>query len=205
MVWIAVGVALVGIAAWGPIASNVEQAKYEVLEAKDGFELCLYAPHIVSETTVEGERKQAINEGFKKIAGYIFGDNAGAAKVAMTAPVTQEAVGQKIAMTAPVTQQDAGGKWKVQFVMPAEYTLATLPKPNDNDVKLRQVQAKKFAAVTFSGIANEESLARRTAELDAFIKDKKLRAVGTPVHAYYNPPWTLPPLRRNEVLVEVRG
>ena len=205
MIWIAVGVALAGLAAWGPIASDVEQAKYEVVEAADGFEIRTYAPHIVAETTVEGERKQAINEGFRKIADYIFGNNSASAKVAMTAPVTQEAVGQKIAMTAPVTQQEAGGTWKVQFVMPAEYTMKTLPKPTTREVTLRQIPAKTYAAITFSGTANEADLAARAAELEMFIKEKKLRRIGTPTFAFYNPPWTLPFLRRNEVLVEVKG
>ena len=205
MIWIAVGVALAGLAAWGPIASNVEQAKYEVIEATDGFEIRKYAPHIVAETTVEGERKQAINEGFRKIADYIFGNNTASAKVAMTAPVKQEAVGQKIAMTAPVTQQEAGGTWKVQFVMPAEYTMKTLPKPNNTEVVLKPVAAKTFAVVTFSGTAGESSIAARTAELEARVKEKKLRTIGKPTLAFYNPPWTLPFLRRNEVLVEVKG
>ena len=203
MIWIAVGVVVVGLAAWGPVASNVEQAKYEVVEAAGSFEIRSYAPHIVAETEVEGEREAAINEGFRRIADYIFGNNSAAIKVAMTAPVTQQQ-GEKIAMTAPVTQAEHNGKWRVRFVMPASYSMQTLPKPNNKDVVLKTVTEKRFAVVQFSGMAGEESIARHTAELETLVEQKKLRAVAKPTLAFYNPPWTLPFLRRNEVMVEIK-
>ena len=113
----------------------IEEPRYEVL-AKDGpFELRQYAPTIVAEVTVPGDRDAAVNAGFKALAGYIFGANVPKQKIEMTAPVTQEP-GEKIAMTAPVTQQAKGGEWIVRFVMPSSWTMKTLPKPVDPRVRL---------------------------------------------------------------------
>jgi hypothetical protein len=202
ILWIAVGIILLGAAAWGPIVSNVEQPKYQTVETADNIEIRDYAPVIVAEIDVSGERKKALGEGFRAIAGYIFGNNLSSQKVAMTAPVTEEA-SEKIAMTAPVTQEGDGETWRVRFVMPAKYSMDTLPKPANPAVKLKEIAAKRFAVIRFSGWAGDENLKRRTDELEAFMKANNLKALSAPVHAYYNPPWTLPFLRRNEVLIEI--
>ncbi len=118
---------LVAAAAAGPIMSQVEQPDYTV-EASDGpFEVRLYGPMIAAEATVAGERKEAINAGFRLIAAYIFGANKPNAKIAMTAPVQQQQQ-ETIAMTAPVTQQGAGNSWNVSFIMPKSWTMETLPE-----------------------------------------------------------------------------
>jgi effector-binding domain-containing protein len=203
MLWIIAGVAVVGAAAWGPIvSSNVEQAKYEVVEAHDAIEIRDYAPHMVAEVSVSGERKEAINQGFRLIADYIFGNNTAATKVAMTTPVIQQP-SEKIAMTTPVIQQGSKDAWNVRFVMPSSYTLATIPKPNNTAVTLHEIAAKRYAAIRFSGIADQESLKEQTDNLNAFIAERKLTALSTPTFAFYNPPWTLPFFRRNEVMVEI--
>ena len=106
-------------------------------------------------------------------------------------------------MTAPVTQQSDGETWHVRFVMPANYTMETLPKPKNPAVKIKEIAAKRFAVIRFSGWAADESLKRRTEELDAFIKSKNLKPLSVPNYAYYNPPWTLPFFRRNEVMIEI--
>jgi hypothetical protein len=120
----------------------------------------------------------------------------------MTAPVMQQP-SERIAMTAPVIQQPSGNAWKVQFVMPANYTMETLPKPNNTKVTLKVVEAKRFAAIRFSGTSGKENLEEHTTLLQDFIKAKNLTALTPPSYAFYNPPWTLPPLRRNEVMVEI--
>jgi hypothetical protein len=112
----------------GTIMSNVEQPTYTVIQSFQDVEIRDYPPMIVAEVEVSGERKEAINVGFRQIADYIFGNNSPKRKIPMTAPVTQQA-GEKIAMTAPVSQQLAGARWKVRFVMPQGYTLETLPAP----------------------------------------------------------------------------
>ncbi|MDX1974820.1 MAG: heme-binding protein [Rickettsiales bacterium] len=202
MLWIIAGVAVIGAAAWGPIVSNVEQAKYEVVESQGNIQIRDYAPMIVAEAKVSGERKEAINEGFRIIADYIFGNNAPKQNVAMTAPVIQQPA-EKIAMTAPVIQQGDGNQWKVRFVMPAGYTMDTLPKPNNEAVTLKEIGGKRFAVIRFSGMAGEDSLKEQTNMLNTFITKKNLKVISQPTYAFFNPPWTLPFLRRNEVMVEV--
>jgi len=196
------GVVLLGAALWGPIVSNVEHPKYKVAERSGDIEIRDYAPMIVAEAEVWGERREAISMGFRIIADYIFGNNTAAQKVPMTAPVTQQG-SEKIAMTAPVTQQGDGDKWRVRFVMPSSYTMDTLPKPNNPAVALEEIPAKRFAVIRFSGMAGEESLRRHTQELNDFLSPKNLTPLSQPTYAFYNPPWTLPFLRRNEVLIEV--
>lgn len=197
-------VVLLGAAAWGPIVSNVEQPKYKVVQSAGNIEIRDYAPIIVAETEVTGERRDAIGKGFRLIADYIFGNNTASKKVAMTAPVTQQS-SEKIAMTTPVTQQRDGKSWRVRFIMPSKYTMETLPKPNNAAVVLKEFPAKRSAAIRFSGMGGKESLERRTKELEAFLSAKKLTPLSPPTYAFYNPPWTLPFLRRNEVLIELAG
>lgn len=202
VLWAAVGLVIIGVSAWGPIVSNVEQAKYDVVETHGDIQIRDYAPMIVAETEVPGERKAAINKGFRIIADYIFGNNAPQEKMAMTAPVIQQPA-EKIAMTAPVIQEGAGNRWKVRFVIPASHTIETLPKPNNDAVQLQQIPAKRFAVIRFSGMASEDSLETHTNALNAFISDNQRSALSQPTYAFFNPPWTLPFLRRNEVMIEI--
>jgi effector-binding domain-containing protein len=195
-------VALLGAALWGPIVSNVEHPKYTLVERSGNIEVRDYAPMIVAETEVTGERSEAISKGFRLIADYIFGDNSAAEKVPMTAPVTQQG-SETIAMTAPVTQQGDGKNWRVRFIMPSRYTMETLPKPNEPAIELKEVPRKRLAVIRFSGMAGEESLKRHSKELSDFLSAKNLTPLSSPSYAFYNPPWTLPFLRRNEVFVEI--
>jgi hypothetical protein len=198
------GVTLLAAALWGPIVSNVEQPKYKVSERSGNIEIRDYAPMIVAEAEVKGERREAISKGFRIIADYIFGNNTAAQKVPMTAPVTQQG-SEKIAMTAPVTQEGGGDTWRVRFIMPSKYTMETLPKPNNRAIELKEIPGKRFAVIRFSGTAGEESLKRYNKELDDFLSAKRLTPLSPRTYAFYNPPWTLPFLRRNEVLVEIAG
>jgi DNA gyrase inhibitor GyrI len=205
IIWVLVGIlgiAAIAAVAWGPIVSNVEQAKYDVVEKHGAIEIRDYAPMIVAEVSVKGDRETAITAGFRMIADYIFGNNISSQKVAMTAPVIQEP-GEKIAMTAPVTQQGSEGVWLVRFVMPSSYTMQTLPKPNNADVFLKEVDGQRFAVIRFSGLPKPENLEKQTRELEAFIQENKLQPVSEPTYAFFNPPWTLPFMRRNEVMIEI--
>jgi hypothetical protein len=184
-----------------------EEPKYDVIEKSDAFELRAYKAFIVAETYVDGDLDAASNKGFRLIADYIFGNNkarTGASeKISMTVPVTMEPKSEKISMTAPVSMQETSGKWRMHFVMPSKYTLETLPKPNNAEVKLREVPAKKIAVVRFSGLAGEEKVAKKTEELLAWLQTKQIMPSGAPELARYNAPWTLPFMRRNEVMVEL--
>ena len=130
--------------------SNVEQARYDVFETHGTIEIRDYAPMIVAEVSVPGDREKAISDGFRLIADYIFGNNISSQEMAMTAPVIQQP-SEKIAMTAPVIQQGGEGLWVVRFVMPSAYTIETLPKPNNSEVNLKEIAGKRFVVIRFLG------------------------------------------------------
>lgn len=201
-------VILVGIitlaALAGNIMSSVEQPDYKLITSEENIEIRDYSPMILAEVEVSGERKQAIREGFKVLANYIFGNNTSHIKMEMTAPVTNELI-EKMAMTKPVIQEKHMDKWKVRFVMPKKYSFETLPKPNSKEVILIPLPARRFAVIRFSGLADDENIKQHTKELEAYILAKTLKPVGGPSLAFYNPPWTLPFLRRNEVMIEIEG
>lgn len=200
--WAIFGILVLGASLAGNIMSDVEQAKYQVVETQENIEIRDYEPMIVAETEISGDRKEAVNEGFQMIADYIFGNNQSVQKVEMTAPVIQQA-SEKIAMTTPVTQQGDRNSWKIRFVMPSNYTMQTLPKPNKSEVEIIEIPSKRFAAIRFSGMAGEESLRQHTNELKDFLNAKKLKTFSEPTYAFFNPPWTLPFMRRNEVMIEI--
>lgn len=182
--------------------SRTEQPRYTIVESQQAIELRDYAPMIVAETEVAGSREAAINAGFRILADYIFGNNQAAQRVPMTAPVFQQ-TSEKIPMTAPVMQQARQGAWRVRFVMPSRFTLETLPKPNSPAVTVREEPGRRLAVIRFSGRPVADQLKEQTGELMAFIESRSLHAAGEPVYAFYDPPWTLPFLRRNEVMVEI--
>ena len=174
------------------IAVATEEPKFSLLEKDQSFELRLYEPKIIAEVEVDGDMSAASRKGFRQIADFIFGNNT-----------AQSGKSEKISMTAPVGVQQSEKGWKVSFVMPSQYTLETLPKPNNPQILIKQLPAKQFALIRFSGLVDEEKMQAKSAELNQWITMKKLNPVGTPELARYNPPWTLPFLRRNELMVEV--
>ena len=183
--------------------SNVEQPNYDVLSSStDDIEIRRYAPMVIAEVEVRGAREEAISDGFRLLADYIFGNNTTQQDIVMTAPVQQQA-NKKIAMTAPVQQQFSGDRWKVSFVMPAEYSLATLPEPNNEQVKLKQIPAKDFIAIQFSGTNSKQNITKHERQLRQYIERNNIQTLGSPKYAFYNPPWTLPFMRRNEVMIEI--
>lgn len=193
------------------IAGNsmaIEEPKYRVIETIGNIELRVYDPKIIAEVEVSGDLKKASNKGFKLIAGYIFGNNTSQSnldsneKISMTAPVTMKAASEKISMTAPVTMEQSGNNWTMHFVMPSKYTLNTLPKPNNPAVKVKQVAGAKYAVIRFSGLAGKTKADKKTAELEKWMNNRNIIATGKPELARYNPPWTLPFMRRNEVMIK---
>ncbi|MEM8843577.1 MAG: heme-binding protein [Pseudomonadota bacterium] len=195
------GILVAGITLWGPIVSDVEQPKYQIISTNKNIEVRQYEPMIIAQVIVNGDRKSAISDGFRVLADYIFGNNNMSEKIAMTAPVTQQ--NQKISMTAPVGQQRQGDSWTVYFVMPAKFTLDTLPIPANNKIQLIEIPAKEFAVIQFSGRATENDLTLYEDQLKDYILKEALNTISEPIYAFYNPPWTLPILRRNEVMIEL--
>ena len=201
--WILVPILFIFAISLGPIMSNVEQARYTVIDKSGAIEIRDYDRKIIAETEVSGTREDAIRQGFRIIADYIFGKNISSGKMAMTAPVMQKS-GEKTAMTAPVMQEGkSSGPWKVSFIMSSSYTIETLPRPSNNAVILKQIEAKRYAVIRFSGSPTQEKLISEQAQLEHFIAQKNLKALSAPTYAFFNPPWTLPLLRRNEIMIEV--
>ena len=200
-------VALVVVAltatAFGGFVLAVEEPAFRSVLKDGAYEIRDYPALVVAETTASGGQRQAASEGFRRLAGYIFGGNRSRQKIAMTAPVAQQPSSEKIAMTAPVSQTQAGGAWVVRFTMPSGYTLATLPEPNDSNVRLRETPPARYAVVRFSGLARPDTVADETSALSRWIAGKKLQPTGPATLAQYNPPWTLWFLRRNEVMIPI--
>ncbi|ODH00967.1 hypothetical protein A4S05_31165 [Nostoc sp. KVJ20] len=189
--------------------SQTEEPKYSVLQSYDDIEIRQYEPKIVAETVIQTERDRANKAAFSILAAYIFGENTSVKKIAMTAPVTQSQPSEKIAMTAPVIQQEAGeniatSAWAVQFVMPSEYTLATLPKPKDSRITIKEVPSNKVAAIRFSGLAGDEQLQENEAKLSAFLARQGIETKGKAIYAFYDSPFILPAFRHNEVMLELK-
>lgn len=189
------------------IRSGTEEPAHTVERVENGVEIRAYGPRVAAETTVEGADEAARSEGFRRLAGYIFGGNDRDIKIAMTAPVGQHpggVRGEQIAMTAPVAQQrDDNGEWVIQFFMPADKTLATLPTPENSAVRLVDVPAAAIAVRRFSGRASHEVVASQTDALLKSLEGTDFRPSGIPAAWFYDPPWTVPFLRRNEIAVTV--
>jgi hypothetical protein len=185
------------------IRGATEQPHYQVVERVNQLEVRRYEGRVAAETVVTGDEEQARNNGFRLVAGYIFGGNATSAQVAMTAPVAQVSRGQQIAMTAPVTQQASERGWRIQFFMPSKYTLQTLPKPKDERVRLVQMPPQTYAVIAFSGDRSPRAVALQQGRLDRALSASSWRPAGQPQAWFYDPPWTLPFLRRNEVAMQV--
>ena len=184
-------------------AMATEEAPYKVLKTDDIFELREYPPQILAEIIVDGDLESAGNKAFRPLFRYISGDNKSRNKIAMTAPVSQEQQGEKISMTAPVSQQPVQEKWAVSFMMPAGYTLETLPVPDDPGITLRPVSARRVAAVRYSGFWSEEKYLLNKGKLETWIRENRFTVNGDPVWARYNPPFTLWFMRRNEILIPI--
>jgi hypothetical protein len=174
---------------------NVKSPPYVVLKKDNNIEIRQYQPMLVATVNTKGQEREGIRQGFRLLADFIFGNN-----IAMTAPVSQQR-SEKISMTAPVMQQASGdAQWDIQFVMPAEYTMETLPKPKNTQVRIAQVPEQKWVVIQFSGSTNIKNSGSYLKKLNEYIIQNKLVVIGQPVYAYYNPPWTLSFMRRNEIM-----
>ena len=184
----------------------IEEPRYTIVFKTGTFEVRQYAPMLVAETVVEGNMDEASNRGFRRIADYIFGNNqsvktGSAAKIAMTAPVTMSSDNS----TGGITDSNITGsnKWRVHFVMPSQYSMANIPQPKNADVKLREIPGKYFAVNSYTGFNTQSGVQAKTDLLMAWVQEKKLKALSNPQLSRYDPPWTLPMFRRNEIMVEI--
>jgi hypothetical protein len=185
-------VATCAIVATAP-ANATEEPSYRILERGGGLEVRAYDPMVIAETVVPGCMDRAGGDGFRLLAEYIFNRNGG-----------QSGDGTRIAMTAPVGMQAEEGGWRVHFVMPRGRPLDALPEPADPRVRLRGIPPQKVVALRFSGLAGKAKVEAEVQAALAWMRSRGLEAASEPVLARYDPPWTLPFLRRNEILIPVR-
>ena len=169
------------------MASDIEEPSWTLVETLDQVELRDYAPSIQAVTRLEHSGQTS--SGFQRLAGFIFGGNE---------------TGEKIAMTAPVVETLQTDEPVMAFTLPSEYTLSDLPIPADDSVTIKPVPGRTMAAIRFSGWATAGKVERNTQELIETLEAYGIDAVGTPSLNQYNPPWTPPFLRRNEIMVEVQ-
>ena len=189
------------------VNAGIEEPKYSVIETIDQHtEIRLYSPRIAAEVTVtKADDNRTDNAAFGKLASYIFGQNNSNSKIEMTSPVEKSAgaKGSKIAMTAPVDIKNDTGSMTMRFFMPSEYNLSNLPQPNDKSIKIISLPEHYVAVRKYSGFTKEENIKDEEKKLVDSLKSTKWKHNGNTRSYFYNPPWTLPFLRHNEIVVDV--
>ena len=215
--WVIVVLLLVWTAVSYFFDRSIKTPAYTVVEKREGYEIRAYEAYLTAQVEVSGTYDEALNQGFRVLADYyIFGNNTKQVGMAMTAPVT-EAESEKLAMTAPVMEKESevlamtapvvetGDNTKriISFVMPSQYTLETLPTPNNPAVKIVPQEARKVAALRFAWFRNTERVVEKKQALLTFLERDSLIPKGVPEYAGYNAPFTAPWLVRNEALVEI--
>jgi hypothetical protein len=187
--------------------NSVEEARYQVIKKVDNYELREYQALLVVETQIDADFEEAGGLAFDRLFGYISGNNEQKSKIAMTAPViarqNNSEQGEKINMTAPVFEEKNDGGWRFMFVLPASYSIETAPIPLDPEVKLSVIPKKKVAVNRYTGFWDEKVMIEKMKQLDDWVVANDLVAASKPRWAGYNPPWTIPFLRRNEVMIDV--
>lgn len=191
MMWLALalGVGMAGTGGAEPAHRGYEMPPYAV-EAVDGSrEIRIYGPHLLAEVTVAGDRREAIQTGFSVLAGYIFGGNA---------------KGEKVAMTVPVAQTPKGDAWVISFMMPAKFTMDTLPSPRNDRIRFVDAGPSRQLVDRFSGLPATDDLARRAKALRVWATAQGHEIIAGPHYYFYDAPMTLPWNRRNEVAFTIR-
>jgi len=195
---------LAGCSVFG-IRSGYEQSAYTVVDTIDGgVEIRAYPAQLAAETPMAGGDEDDRDAAFRRLFDYISGGNQIQAEVAMTAPV-EVGASEQVAMTVPVETAPSEDGEVMRFFLPASYNAATAPAPTDAMVEIVELPPTKVAVLRFSGLWDEERFEAREAELIALLQGSAWRPVGSPSTLFYDPPWTLPWLRRNEAVVAVTG
>lgn len=184
------------------VVMAIEEPKFKVISQVDEIEIRQYEPMLVAETLVNSDFEKSGSQAFRILADYIFGNNQSQTKISMTAPVTQSS-SEKIEMTAPVGMSKKGEGYLIQFTMPQKYTLATIPKPNDPRVQLKEIPARKIAVFGYSGSWSEERYQEKLSHFKDLLQKNKLKSVGEPVFARFNSPFMIWFLRRNEIWIQL--
>jgi hypothetical protein len=186
---------------------TTEEASYIIVDQQEEFELRQYAGLVIVETTVKKGFKEAGKEAFGKLFGYISGENKSRQEIAMTAPVlvnqASADTGKSIDMTSQVIVDEINDGWRYAFVLPNSFTMANAPIPVNPKIRLVQVQPKLVAVLSYSGLLNEDNFRDNSVRLSNWISKNQLESLSLPRVAGYDPPWTIPFLRRNEIMIDV--
>lgn len=182
---------------------TVEILDYQVLEKDGSFDIRQYDDYWVVRTEIDGDYRESTSRGFRLLFNYITGKNKQQEKIAMTGPVIQQKKGESIAITSPVIQKKKGESWIIEFVLPSKYNKTQPPEPLDPEVSLAKIPGYRAAVLTYSGYLREEKYNAKMMKLMEVIAQKGLQPIGEPFSAGYDPPWTIPWLKRNEVLITV--
>ncbi len=185
------GLALSPTMAGAEMYKGHETPGYSVLRTVAEAEIRDYPAQLVAEVTAQGSRSGAAGDGFRALAGYIFGGNDTGARIAMTTPVAQ----------APQPQVAQG--WTVRFMMPADWTRQTLPQPANPAVRLTEIAPRRLIVLRFSGQPTDRALREAETRLRAIAADAGIRLQGAVEFLFYDSPFTLPARRRNEVAFPV--
>ncbi|KAF5476197.1 hypothetical protein F2P56_007930 [Juglans regia] len=193
----------------------VETPKYEVIQSSAAYEIRKYVPSVIAEITYDPSQFKGNKDGgFTVLANYIGAlgnpQNTRPEKIAMTTPVITKNP-EKIAMTTPVVTKTGGAGEEelknmvtMQFLLPAKYQKAEeAPRPVDERVVIREEGERKYGVVKFGGVATEEVVKGKVEKLKQSLEEDGYKVIGQFLLARYNPPWTLPPFRTNEVMVPV--
>nr|APU54668.1 SOUL heme-binding protein [Crocus sativus] len=192
---------------------DLETIKYCILKRTDQYEIREVEPYYIAETAMPGKTGFDFNgasQGFNVLAEYLFGKNTISEQMEMTTPVITRKVqsdSKKMDMTTPVItkRESSGDKWKMSFVMPSKYG-ANLPLPKDPTVRITEVPRKIVAVTAFSGFVTDEDVKHRELELRKYLRsDPEFQVINdaSVEVAQFNPPFTLPFTRRNELALEV--
>ena len=182
---------------------SASEPKYQILVDSDKIEIRQYPPMVVAQTAVNTDYKDSSSQGFNRLAGYIFGNNKNEQKMSMTAPVFQEQEFAIMDMMVPVIQQKTQKVWLMAFVLPQNYTVSSAPTPLDSAVLIKDIPSKKVAVIKYSGSLSEQGIEEKSEELKHWLFKKGYKPISTSRSAAYDPPWTLPFLRRNEVHIDI--
>ena len=185
---------------------STEEPEFKIISEIDDFQIREYEPKIIAQVKLDGTYEEASSKGFKLLADYIFGNNlldGESQKISMTTPVEMSPMAENLLMTSSIMDETLNNKWAMNFVMPKEFTLNTLPKPNNSEITIIEVPKEKYAVIIFSGLVRESSYAKKAEMLSDYLRENNYLQQGPIKIARYNPPWTLPFFRRNELLVKV--